>query len=152
MAYCTSQRNFPMVQEVPLHVIMRHAGVKAWDVSEQVMNHRSRARHSSLSLDLTTASPSPTTTWPSHVSCRQQQKNVSCSSKGWRDYLYFNHEYTEHDWLWTQRGRRSPARFLFIMPWYLSDGLQCRNKRPMNGAHPVLICLLNIRVNFQMYL
>lgn len=48
--------------------------------------------------------------------------------------------------------RRSPARFLFIMLLYLSDGLQCRNKRPMNGAHPVLICLLNIRVNFQMYL
>lgn len=35
---------------------------------------------------------------------------------------------------------------------YLGRGLQCHNKRPMNGAHPVLICLLNIRVNFQMYL
>lgn len=57
-----------------------------------------------------------------------------------------------YDWLWTQRGHRSPAWFFFIIPWYLRDGLQCCNKRPMNGAHPVLICLLNIRVNFQMYL
>lgn len=33
----------------------------------------------------------PTTTWPLFL-FRQQQKNVSCSSKGWRDYLYFNYK------------------------------------------------------------
>lgn len=149
---------------------MRHAGLQAWDVSQQVKNttalseswtvlsQSSAAKQdtwaSHLTIVVTIASPLFSLPPPGHcMFLVDNSRRLWAAAQRDEEITFISIiKYTEYDWLWTQRGRWSPARFLFIMLWYLSDGLQCRNKRPMNGAHPVLICLLNIRVNFQMYL
>lgn len=148
MAYCTFQKLAKRIQEINTSV-----NVLCWSCEPEVsvfMNVGWEG-HLNLSLQLVTRW-TRTITWSLRVYNRQQ-KTVSCSSKGWRDYLCFN--YKVH-WIWltlNTAGMPKPcAVFVHNAVLYLSDGLQCRNKRPMNGAHPVLICFLNIRVNFQMYL
>lgn len=46
-------------------------------------------------------------------------------------------------------GTPNRAQYSFIIGLATSDeGPRCLYKRPMNGAHPVLTCLLNIKVDF----
>lgn len=104
-----------MVQEVNTRMIMHHAGFSAWRQSASEEHRGSlrgqfylrylrvsnKARHLSLSPDCYSEhsfpfilSRTPTSTWSLHV---KQQRNVSCSSKGWRNYLYFNYKVY---WIW----------------------------------------------------